>query len=205
MKKSYLEELKSYSNSYIIFYDGAKGRTNGICKLVSLSFSCLDDVLLVEGLTTNLINISQLCDQGMSVNFNMFECNVSNKDQEVLMKGSRSKGNCYLWISQNKSHPLTCLISKVDETKIWNQKLGHLNLKSMRKIIYEDAISGLPKLKIEEGKIYGECQIDKQTKMSHKKFKNLATTKFLDLLHMDLMGPMQVGSMCGKRYVLVCV
>ena len=41
--------------------------------------------------------------------------------------------------------------------------------------------------------------------MSHKMVHNPSTTKVLKLLHMDLMGPMQVESMGGKRYVLVCV
>jgi len=31
------------------------------------------------------------------------------------------------------------------------------------------------------------------------------TSKVLELLHMDLMGPMQVESISGKRYVLVVV
>jgi hypothetical protein len=97
------------------------------------------------------------------------------------------------------------MITKEDETKLWHQKLGHLNLKSMKKIIREDAIRGLPNLKIEEGKICGECQIGKQTKMSHKKVQHLTTTKTLELLHMDLMGPMQVESFGGKKYIFVCV
>lgn len=75
----------------------------------------------------------------------------------------------------------------------------------MRKIIPEDAIRGLSKLKIEEGKVYGEFQIGKQNKMSHKKLQHLATTKVLELLHMYLMGPMQVESLGGKIYVFVCV
>ena len=102
-------------------------------------------MLLVEGLTANLINISQICDQGMNVNSNQSECIISSKIQEVLMKGTRSNGNCYLWISQNKSHPLTCLISKVDQTKLWNYKLGHLNLKSMKHNIFKEDIKGLTK------------------------------------------------------------
>lgn len=65
------------------------------------------------------------------------------------------------WLSQNKTQPSSCLISKVDETKLWNQKLGHLNLNSMKKIISEDAIRGFSKIKIEEGKICEECQIGK--------------------------------------------
>ncbi|MCI73221.1 gag-pol polyprotein, partial [Trifolium medium] len=62
----------------------------------------------------------------------------------------------------------------------------------MKKAISEEAIRGLPKLKIDEGNIRGECQIGKQTKMSHQKLQQLATARVLELLHMDLMGPMQV-------------
>lgn len=72
----------------------------------------------------------------------------------------------------------------------------------MKKIVFEEAIL---KLKIEEGKVCGEFQIGKQMKMPHKKLQHLSTTKVLDLLHMDLMKPMQVESLEGKRYVLVCV
>lgn len=203
--KSYPEELKSFSNSYVTFDDGARGRIKSICKLVSLGFLCLYDMLLVEGLIVNLINISQLYDQDLDVNFNKFECIVSNKDQKVLRKGTRSKDNCYLWIYQNKSQPLTCLISKIDETKLWHQKLGDLDLKSMRKIISEDDVRGLPNLNIEEGKICGECQIVNQIKISHKKLQRLPTTKVLELAHMDLTGPMHFESLGGKRYVFVCL
>src|ERR1044072_1595075 len=78
-------------------------------------------------------------------------------------------------------------------------------MKSMRKIISEEAVRGLPKMKIEQGKICSECQIGKQTKMSHKKLQHLTTTIVLELLHVDLMGPMQVESLGGKRYAFVCV
>ena len=66
-------------------------------------------------------------------------------------------------------------------------------------------VRGIPKLKIDEGRICGECQIGKQTRMSHKKLQHLTTSKVLELLHMDLMGPMQVKSLGGKRYAYVVV
>ncbi|MCI20890.1 gag-pol polyprotein, partial [Trifolium medium] len=68
----------------------------------------------------------------------------------------------------------------------------------MKKAISEEAIRGIPKLKIEEGNICGECQIGNQTKVPHQKLQHLTTTRVLELLHMDLMGPMQVESLGGK-------
>ena len=81
------------------------------------------------------------------------------------MRGTRSKDNCYMLLPQEECKVSRCFLSKEDEVKLWHKKLGHLNLKSMRKIISEEAVRGLPKMKIEQGKICGECQIGKQTKM----------------------------------------
>ena len=41
--------------------------------------------------------------------------------------------------------------------------------------------------------------------MSHPSLEYQITSKVLELLHMDFMGPMQVESIGGKRYVLVVV
>lgn len=104
-----------------------------------------------------------------------------------------------------KEDPTTYLMINVKETMLWHQKPGDLNLKSMKKIVSEEAAKGLSKFKIEEDKVCGEFQIRKQAKTPHKKLNHLATTKVLELLHMDLMGHMQVESLEGKRYVFVCV
>ncbi|CAJ2657156.1 unnamed protein product [Trifolium pratense] len=190
--EKYLENLKSYATSFVTFGDGAKAEIKGIGKLANNGLPKLDNVLLVEGLKANLISISQLCDQGMKVNFTKSECLFTNDQGELLMKGVRSKNNCYLCIPKEEDNLSTCLISKEDEVKLWHQKLGHLHLKFMKKAIAKEAIRGLRKLKIEEGSICGECQIGKQTKMSHPKLQHLTTTRVLELLHPDLMGPMQV-------------
>ena len=75
----------------------------------------------------------------------------------------------------------------------------------MKRIIFEEAVRGIPKLKIEEGRICGDCQIGKICKMSHQKIQHLTTSKVLELLHVDLMGPMQVESLGGKKYAYVVV
>ena len=64
---------------------------------------------------------------------------------------------------------------------------------------------GIPKLKADLGKICGSCQLGKQVRIPHKVMQHPSTTRVLELLHMDLMGPMQVESLGGKRYVFVCV
>jgi len=83
-------------------------------------------------------------------------------------------------------------MSKEEKVKLWHQKLGHLHLKGRKKAISSEAIRGLPNLKIIENNICGECQIGKQTRMSHPRLEHQVTSKVLELLHMDLIGPIDV-------------
>jgi hypothetical protein len=176
--EKFLKDVKSYKTSFVTFGDGAKGEIPGIGNLINNDLPKLENVLLVKGLTANLISISQLCDQGLKVNFTKFECLVTDDIGEVLMKGTRSKDNCYLWAPQESEHPSTCLSSKEDEVKLWHQKLGHLNLRGMKKAIFVEAIKGLPNLKIDEDNICGECQIGKQTRMSHPRLQHQVTSHY---------------------------
>jgi hypothetical protein len=185
--EKYLKDIKSYTTSYVTFGDGAKGKIKGIGRLHNSGLPKLDDVLLVKGLKANLISISQLCDQGLKVDFTKNECLVTTDKGELLMKGERSKDNCYLWIPPETAHSTTCLMSQKDEAKLWHQKLGHLHLRGMMKLISKEAIRGLPKLTIEEKDICGECQIGKQIKMSHPMLPHQGTSRVLELLHIDLM------------------
>ncbi|KAK2373607.1 putative mitochondrial protein [Trifolium repens] len=204
-EEKYLMNVRSYKASFVTFGDGAKGEIIGIGDLINHGQPNLENVLLVKGLTANLISISQLCDQGMKVNFTKSECLVNNEEGQLVLRGTRSKDNCYLWMPQEEALTSTCLVTTEDEVQLWHQKMGHLNLKGMKKVISLEAIRGIPKLRIVEGKVCGECQIGKQVRMSHPMLEHQTTSKVLELLHMDLMGPMQVESLGGKMYVLVVV
>jgi hypothetical protein len=123
--KRYLRELKSHLKGSVTFGDGVKGRVIGIGKLAGPNTPCLDDVLLVEGLTANLISISQLCEQGLKVHFNNHECTIAN-DQEVVMKGTKSSDKCYTWTPQNNGPEIACLSAKEDIDKMSHQMSQHL-------------------------------------------------------------------------------
>jgi len=81
--KKYLVDIRSYSTNFVTFGDGAKGEIKGVGKLACTRLPRLDNVLLVKGLTANLISISQLCDQGLKVNFSKLECLVTDEKNDV--------------------------------------------------------------------------------------------------------------------------
>jgi hypothetical protein len=51
----------------------------------------------------------------------------------------------------------------------------------------------------------GPCQLGKQTRTAHKKTSGILTSRNLELLHMDLMGPTRTASLGGRKYILVVV
>ena len=51
----------------------------------------------------------------------------------------------------------------------------------------------------------GPCQLRKQAKAKHLGTQTSATSRPLELLHLDLMGPTSTESPCGKRYIMVVV
>ena len=75
----------------------------------------------------------------------------------------------------------------------------------MAKILKLEAVKGLPKFGKVKKTICGACQMGKQTKASHQKVNVIATSRCLELLHVDLMGPTRNESLGGKRYIMVIV
>ena len=53
--------------------------------------------------------------------------------------------------------------------------------------------------------VCGPCQLGKQTKAKQPRTQTSATSRPLELQHLDLMGPTRTESLGGKRYIIVMV
>ncbi|GJR31195.1 retrovirus-related pol polyprotein from transposon TNT 1-94 [Tanacetum coccineum] len=83
--------------------------------------------------------------------------------------------------------------------------LSHLNFNYINLLSKKDVIIGLPKLKYVKDQLCSSCKVSK-SKRSSFKIKIVPSSKGrLNLLHMDLCGPMRVASINGKKYILVIV
>ena len=89
--------------------------------------------------------------------------------------------------------------------ELWHQCFGHANYKQVAKVSKIEAMIGLPKFGKIKKNVCGPCQLGKQTKASHPKVNVVATSRPLELLHVDLMGPMKTKSMGEKGYIMVVV
>lgn len=85
--KNYISYLKVVGFRQVTFGEGATRKIDGKGKLKYPGLPALDDVMLVEGVTTYLISISQPCDQGLNVNFMKDQCLVTDNAKALVMTG----------------------------------------------------------------------------------------------------------------------
>ncbi|KAI3815585.1 hypothetical protein L1987_15257 [Smallanthus sonchifolius] len=171
-----------------------------------------EKVNYVEQLEHNLLSVSQVCDKKFLFHFNDAECYIFKPgfvipDKWILMKAPRRNDTYVLDMSvANTMDSIpTCLISKASESDsiLSHRKLAHINYRKMNYIVKNDLVLGIPKMKFSVPDDCISCKKGKQQKKSHKsKSKNSIVTP-LELLHLDLFGPISISSIGGKSYSLV--
>ncbi|GJU72595.1 putative ribonuclease H-like domain-containing protein [Tanacetum coccineum] len=117
-------------------------------------------------------------DKKNSVLFNDTECIVLSlnfkliDESQVLLRVPR-KNNMYSVDLKNivPKGGLTCLFAKAtsDESKLWHRRLGHLNFKTMNKLVKGNLVRGLPSKLFENDETCVACQKGKQHRASYPK------------------------------------
>jgi len=203
--KTLLKEVQMGKGGRITYEDGSQSKVigKGIIDIPGLGTS--QEALYVKGLKANLLSISQFCDSDLVVQFSKKECNIFDSSGKWLMGGERTTDNCYGLPGLTTDPQIFCKKAIIDDSELWHQRLGHLNFFNMLKIAGKDIVKDLPKMEKTGTGICGSCQLGKQTQAAHKKTSGIQTSRNLELLHMELMGPTRTASLGGKRYILVIV
>nr|GEX49854.1 ribonuclease H-like domain-containing protein [Tanacetum cinerariifolium] len=166
-----------------------------------------EDVYFVKELKFNHFSVSQMCDKKNNVLFTDTECVVLSHDfklldkSQVLFKVPRNH-NMYSFDLKNvvPVGGLTCLFGKatLDKSNLWHRRLGHINLKTMNKLVRGNLVRGLPLKLFENDHTCVATQKRKQHKssciknqMDHKvkeircdnktEFKNRIMNKFWEM------------------------
>ncbi|GJS87376.1 putative ribonuclease H-like domain-containing protein [Tanacetum coccineum] len=160
----------------------------------------------------NLLSVSQICDKKNNVLFTDTECVVLSSDfklldeSQVLLRVPR-KHNMYNVDLKNivPSGGLTCLFARatLDESNLWHRRLGHINFKTMNKLVKGNLVSGLPSKIFENNHTCVACRKGKQHKAFCKTKTVSSICQPLQMFHMDLFGPTFVKSLIKKMYCLV--
>ncbi|GJV69984.1 retrovirus-related pol polyprotein from transposon TNT 1-94 [Tanacetum coccineum] len=88
---------------------------------------------------------------------------------------------------------------------LWHRRLSYLNFDTINLLSKNNIVNGLPKLKFVKDHLCSSCELGKAKRKSFHTKTTPSLKRRLQLLHMDLCGPMRVESINGKKYVLVIV
>ncbi|GKC06301.1 retrovirus-related pol polyprotein from transposon TNT 1-94 [Tanacetum coccineum] len=100
-----------------------------------------------------------------------------------------------------------CLMSRATSIKswLWYPRLSHLNFGTINQLTSHDLVDGLPKFKYNKNHLCSACGQGKSKKASLLPKLVPRTESKLELLHMDLCGPIRVASINGKKYIRMIV
>nr|GEU98483.1 retrovirus-related Pol polyprotein from transposon TNT 1-94 [Tanacetum cinerariifolium] len=169
---SYLSDYEPFDGGYVSFgQGGCKITGKGTIKTGKLEF---ENVYFVKDLK----------------NFKLLD------DTNVLLRTPIQHDMYSIDLNNIISHKdLTCLVVKafVDECMIWHMRLGHLNCKTMNRLVRHNLVRGLPSKCFENSHTCTACLKGKQHKASCKSKLVNSMTKPLPTLHMDLFSPTSKG------------
>nr|GEW03399.1 putative ribonuclease H-like domain-containing protein [Tanacetum cinerariifolium] len=208
----YLSDVKAINGEYVTFGGNPKGGKitgKGKIRTGKLDF---DDVYFVKELKFNLFSISLICDKKNNVLFIDTECIVLSFDfklpdeSHVLLRVPK-ENNMYNFDLKNivSLGDLTCIFAKeiLDESNLWHKRLGHINFKTMNKLVKGNLVRGLPSKVFENNQTCVACKKGKQHRASCKSKPVSSISQPLQRLHMDLFGPTFVKNLNKKCYCLV--
>ena len=202
--------IKRKDEGFVTFGDNKKKKIIGIGNIKITLSTFIKNILLVDKLKHNLLSISQLCDVGFDVNFKTSICIIADPLNGNSKFIGHRLGNVYVVdlddLALSSSTSLVAIDKRSKESSLlWHRRLGHPSMHTMTKLISKDLVNGMPKLNINFDHVCRTCQQEKQTRGSFKSKNIVSTTRTLELLHMDLLGPTRTISLGGKKYALVIV
>lgn len=158
------------------------------------------DVLYVPGLKANLLSIGAIMSAGNRVIFENNAMNIFNSRTGELVMTSKPVNGTF----KIDANHIKCMLARDDETIDWHRKMGHVSFGGLNAI--RNAASGVVFTGTKESiSDCVSCAIGKQPRTAFPtKAVEIKTERILDLVHMDVCGPMS-SSIGGARYFMVMI
>nr|GEY90216.1 hypothetical protein [Tanacetum cinerariifolium] len=209
--KHMTENLKLLINFVEKFLGTVKFRNDQIAPIIGYGdlvqgVVTIKRVYYVKGLNHNLFSVGQFCDVDLEVAFRKSTCYICHLKGNNLLTGSRGIDLYSINLQDTSSPNPICLMAKETSSQawLWHRRLSHLNFDTINLLSKNDIVIGLPKLKFVKDHLCSSCELGKAKRKSFQSKTTPSSKRRLQLLHMDLCGPMRVQSINGKKYVLAC-
>lgn len=162
------------------------------------------DVLHVPGNKMNLLSVGAATTKGVTVKFAPDVAHIYKG--EHLIAGAAQVQGLYMLYTPPVYAKETILLAKPKESaELWHRRYGHIGYSGLEKLVSGNLVTGINltpqeiKLAAASG-VCGTCVDAKQTRQPFEAAEE-RSVKPLDLIHMDLCGPMAETSRGGHSYV----
>ena len=154
----------------------------------------LSNALLVPNNTRNLVSVSKLRATGNEVVFGR-TLEIRTKNGTVFPFEERDS----LFIWHNIDYGEQCNLANGDPLSLWHKRLGHNNVEDIYKL--KDHAAGL---KLSEHNLTNceTCQLNKSKKLPVPKDSGTRASEALEIVHTDILGPIQPEAVDGHRYAI---
>jgi hypothetical protein len=178
----------------------------GLGKVVVSHNVTVEDVMLVESLSCNLLSVAQLADIGFATFFDVgIVVLLWSKSLKVSHVGHVKNVLYVIDFSKKTTKAVTGLMAKVDMGWLWHHRLGHVNMRTLQSLHKGNHILGLTDLTFAKDRVCRSCIEGKMHELRHPSKTIISSKMVLELLHMDLFGPPTHANLGGKKYCLVIV
>nr|GFA87350.1 retrovirus-related Pol polyprotein from transposon TNT 1-94 [Tanacetum cinerariifolium] len=152
-------------------------------------------VYYVEGLNHNLFSVGQFCDADLEVAFRKSTCFIRDLKGNNLLTGSRGTDLYSITLQDTNCPNPICLMAKATSSQawLWHRRLSYLNFDTINLLSKNDIVVGIPKLKFVKDQLCSSCEMGKAKRKSFHTKLTPSSKRRLQLLHMDLCGPMRVA------------
>jgi hypothetical protein len=199
--KELVEELRTGSSSagYVTFGDSSRSKVLSLGKVVISHNVTIEDFMLVETLSYNLLFVAQLADMGFATVFDVGIVVLSwSKSLKVAFIRHVENGLYVIDFLKKVTKAATFLMAKIDMGWLWHRRLGHVNMRTLQSLHKGNHILGLTDLTFAKDRMCRACIEGKMHKLPHPSKTINSCKRVLELLHMDLFGPPSHASLGGR-------
>ncbi|GJV73963.1 retrovirus-related pol polyprotein from transposon TNT 1-94 [Tanacetum coccineum] len=155
-------------------------------------------------ISKSLAQLCQFCDADLEVAFQKSTCFVRDLQGNDLLTVTVDLISIQFPFKKqlHQLQSVSWLKPHQPQAWLWHRRLSHLNFDYINLLSKKDVVIGLPKLKYVKDQLCSSCKVSKAKRSSFKTKVVPSSKGRLNLLHMDLCGPMRVASINGKKYIL---
>ncbi|KAK1681137.1 hypothetical protein QYE76_041985 [Lolium multiflorum] len=206
--KNLVKELRpNINNITVSFGDNSTSEVLGFGKVVVAHNITLVDVMLVKTLGYNLLSVSALGKMGFAVFIDKdIVVLLWSKTLKVAFVGYREHNLYVVDFSGTTTSSAMCLFGKADVGWLWHRRLAHVNMRTLQSLHKGNHIVGLMEsVSFAKDRVCRACVEGKMHDSPHPSKTIISSKRILELLHVDLFGPVTHASLGAKKHCLVIV